>query len=62
LIDLPDLGFTSKDSPFPRGEIIVKTPVTSKGYYRLLEETNKSFIDGYFTIFENRSLSQIHLW
>jgi long-chain acyl-CoA synthetase len=48
LIDIPDLGFTTKDSPFPRGEIIVKTPVTSKGYYRLPEETNSSFIDGYF--------------
>ena len=34
LIDLPELGYTSVDLPFPRGEIVVKTNNQGSGYYK----------------------------
>jgi long-chain acyl-CoA synthetase len=34
LIDVPDLGYTTKDQPNPRGEICVMTDDIIKGYYK----------------------------
>lgn len=33
LVDAPELGFTARDQPFPRGELAVKTPRMSVGYF-----------------------------
>ena len=35
LIDCPELGYFTSDSPHPRGEIAVKTKTMMLGYYRL---------------------------
>lgn len=33
LRDVPEMGYTTKDQPFPRGEICVKTDIMSPGYF-----------------------------
>lgn len=49
LVDVPELGFTSQDKPFPRGELAVRTPRTTSGYVAAANADNKSFTeDGYF--------------
>ena len=48
LIDLPELGYTNQDKPFPRGEIAVRSNVVSPGYFRQPGETAESFHDGWF--------------
>jgi fatty acid CoA ligase FadD9 len=34
LVDAPELGYTSRDQPFPRGELLVKTTTAIPGYYK----------------------------
>ena len=48
LVDVPELGYTNKDKPFPRGEIWCKSKTMTPGYFNLPEMTKKTFIDGYF--------------
>eukprot|EP01118_Nematostelium_gracile_P002797 TRINITY_DN13119_c0_g1_i1.p1 TRINITY_DN13119_c0_g1~~TRINITY_DN13119_c0_g1_i1.p1 ORF type:complete len:231 (+),score=37.10 TRINITY_DN13119_c0_g1_i1:125-817(+) len=48
LEDIPDLEYFNSDKPFPRGEILVKTPHMISGYFGDQNKTKESFIDGYF--------------
>ena len=34
LVDVPELGYTTKDKPFPRGELRIKTRRMIPGYYK----------------------------
>lgn len=47
LRDVPDLGYTSKDQPCPRGEVMYRGPNVTQGYYKQLDKTQECFnIDG----------------
>ena len=34
LEDVPELGYTTADRPFPRGELLIKTTYVIPGYYK----------------------------
>lgn len=49
LCDVPEMGYTSKDKPFPRGEICLKGTMVTGGYYKSEKETADAFDeDGFF--------------
>lgn len=39
LVDIPEMGYTSKDDPYPRGEVWVRTTSAFTGYYKNSEAT-----------------------
>ena len=49
LVDVPDLGYFATDRPYPRGELLLKTPNMFPGYYKRPETTEGVFDDdGYY--------------
>lgn len=47
--DVPDMGYSSNDKPFPRGEFLAKSPIMFLGYHNNEEETrNARDKDGFF--------------
>src|SRR5271154_723659 len=49
LVDVPDLGYFATDRPYPRGELLLKTPNMFPGYYKRPETTAGVFDDdGYY--------------
>ena len=34
LVDVPELGYTSQDKPYPRGELRLKTRIMTPGYFK----------------------------
>ena len=49
LVDIPGLGFTSSDKPYPRGELAVKTARTTAQYFNDEASSREGFTDdGYF--------------
>ncbi|OBI08736.1 oxidoreductase [Mycolicibacter heraklionensis] len=49
LVDVPDLGYFSTDTPHPRGELLIKTENLFPGYYKRPEVTAEVFdTDGYY--------------
>jgi fatty acid CoA ligase FadD9 len=49
LVDVPDLGYFATDRPYPRGELVLKTPNMFPGYYNRAETTADVFDeDGYY--------------
>ncbi|CAF4161597.1 unnamed protein product, partial [Adineta steineri] len=49
LESVPDMGYTLDDKPFPRGELLVKTPHMFSGYINNPEETHAALTeDGFF--------------
>jgi long-subunit acyl-CoA synthetase (AMP-forming) len=64
IVDVPDMGYTTQDKPFPRGELVVKTNKMALGYFKNEEETQKAFQDGwYYTgdIVEEVSTGQVRV-
>jgi len=49
LIDVPELGYFTTDTPYPRGELLVKSTNSTPGYYKRPEVTAEVFDeDGYY--------------
>jgi fatty acid CoA ligase FadD9 len=48
LVDVPELGYTTRDGPYPRGELRVKTQLMVPGYYRSPEATRELFDEAGF--------------
>lgn len=51
LINWPEGGYLTNDSPMPRGEIVIGGPNVTLGYFKNEEKTNESYkvcIDGLF--------------
>lgn len=49
LVDVPELGYRTTDSPHPRGELLVRTALITPGYYLRPETTAEVFDeDGFY--------------
>ncbi|UJR17068.1 hypothetical protein I4U23_003965 [Adineta vaga] len=49
LLSIPEMGYTTDDEPFPRGELLIKNEEMFSGYVNDLEETQAAFTeDGFF--------------
>ena len=49
LLSVEDMGYTVKDKPQPRGELLLRGNNIFEGYYKLPRETSKAFLgDGWF--------------
>ncbi|WP_327417482.1 carboxylic acid reductase [Streptomyces sp. NBC_01233] len=49
LVDVPELGYFRTDTPYPRGELLVRSETLIPGYYKRPELTAKLFDeDGYY--------------
>lgn len=48
VVDCPELGYTSEDKPWPRGEVWAKTNTMVLGYYKDPAQTADAFRDGWF--------------
>mmetsp|Transcript_44752 Transcript_44752/g.173632 ORF Transcript_44752/g.173632 Transcript_44752/m.173632 type:complete len:604 (-) Transcript_44752:1756-3567(-) len=48
LIDVPEMEYSVKDKPYPRGEILLRGPAVTGGYYKNDEENKSITADGWF--------------
>ncbi|KAI8912730.1 hypothetical protein EDD86DRAFT_224169 [Gorgonomyces haynaldii] len=47
LRDVPSMNYTSRDEPFPRGEIMIKGHNCFSGYYKAPDKTAETIVDGW---------------
>ncbi|KAL0208036.1 hypothetical protein P9112_010623 [Eukaryota sp. TZLM1-RC] len=45
LLDAPELGYTTKDEPYARGEVLFSGPPVFQGYYKDEEKTRDAFVE-----------------
>jgi long-subunit acyl-CoA synthetase (AMP-forming) len=42
------MGYSTKDKPFPRGEVLVKTKTMFGGYFKDPSQTSEALQDGWY--------------
>lgn len=43
LVDWADGGYTTKDKPYPRGELVIGGACVTQGYFEMPEETEEAY-------------------
>ncbi|KAF8937933.1 hypothetical protein EDD21DRAFT_66431 [Dissophora ornata] len=45
LVDVPDAGYSAKDTPNPRGEVYIRGPSITQGYFKNQKETSETLTE-----------------
>ena len=48
LLSVPEMNYNVTDKPCPRGEVLIRGPSVTQGYYKDVKQNAESFKDGWF--------------
>jgi len=62
LVDVPEMGYHSSDTPYPRGEIWIRGPTITLGYFKQEEKTNEAFFEDNDSPYKWFASGDIGMW